>query len=88
MITVYSKENCPQCVQAKQYLVQKGLEFQELIVAYDTTTKQDGKLYIGREEFMQKFPTVRAMPYIEVTDSNGTTEVVGTLQNLRKYLEG
>lgn len=68
MITVYSKENCPQCVQAKQYLSQKGLEFQELTVAYDTTIKQDGKIYIGRDEFIQKFPTVRAMPFIVGAD--------------------
>jgi glutaredoxin 3 len=30
MITVYSKNNCPYCVQAKNLLKQKGIEFDEI----------------------------------------------------------
>lgn len=31
-ITLYSTRNCPHCRQAKQYLQQKGVRFQELDV--------------------------------------------------------
>ena len=30
MITVYSKSNCPYCVQAKNLLKQKGVAFEEI----------------------------------------------------------
>jgi glutaredoxin len=30
MITVYSKNNCPYCVQAKNLLKQKGVAFEEI----------------------------------------------------------
>lgn len=30
MITVYSKNNCPYCVQAKNLLQLKGIEYQEI----------------------------------------------------------
>jgi glutaredoxin 3 len=30
MITVYSKSNCPYCVQAKYLLEQRGIEFEEV----------------------------------------------------------
>jgi glutaredoxin 3 len=32
MITVYSKNNCPYCVQAKNLLKVKGVEFEEIKV--------------------------------------------------------
>ena len=32
MITVYSKEDCPYCVQAKNLLKLKGIEFEEVRV--------------------------------------------------------
>lgn len=40
MITVYSKNNCPFCVQAKNLLKLKGLEFQEVKIDEDDTAKQ------------------------------------------------
>ena len=30
MITIYSKNNCPYCVQAKNLLKSKGIEFEEI----------------------------------------------------------
>lgn len=39
MITVYSKNNCPFCVQAKNLLKLKGLEFQEVKIDEDAAAK-------------------------------------------------
>lgn len=35
MITVYSKPNCPHCVQAKTYLAGSGIPFDEVDVSAD-----------------------------------------------------
>ncbi len=35
MITVYSKNNCPFCVQAKNLLQLKGIDFQEIKIDED-----------------------------------------------------
>ena len=40
MVTVYSKNNCPFCVQAKNLLKLKGVEFQEVKIDEDTAAKE------------------------------------------------
>lgn len=39
MLTVYSKNNCPFCVQAKNLLKLKNIEFQEVKIDEDATAK-------------------------------------------------
>lgn len=53
MITVYTKLNCPACVSLKATLSQEGKPFKEINIGKDIT----------REEFMQKYPTVRSVPF-------------------------
>lgn len=33
MYTIYSKTNCPFCVQAKRLMSQKGIEFKEILLS-------------------------------------------------------
>jgi glutaredoxin 3 len=40
MITVYSKNNCPFCVQAKNLLALKGVEYQEVKIDEDETARE------------------------------------------------
>lgn len=54
MKTVYTKDNCPACVTLKSSLVKSGEDFKEIKIGRDIT----------REEFMDKFPTVRTVPYV------------------------
>ena len=53
MIIIYTKDNCPACVQAKSQLKQAGTEFKEINIGKDITA----------EEFKAKFPGVRTVPY-------------------------
>jgi glutaredoxin 3 len=61
MITVYSKDPCPFCVQAKRLLEARGIEYTELRIDQDETARQfvlsqghrtvpqlykDGKLFV------------------------------------------
>lgn len=60
-LVVYSKDNCPACVQLKARLVSEGTSFVEVHLGRDMTI----------EAFKEKFPTVRSVPYMEnVDDSN------------------
>ena len=52
--TVYSKDNCPACVQLKARLTKEGVEFKEVKIGRDITV----------EEFKEKFPNVRAVPHV------------------------
>ena len=52
--TVYTKENCPACIALKNRFEQEGQPFNEVEIGVDIT----------REEFMEKFPTVRSVPYV------------------------
>ena len=40
MITVYSKNNCPFCVQAKSLLQLKGVEFEEVKIDESTEARE------------------------------------------------
>ena len=40
MITVYSKNNCPFCQQAKNLLTRKGVQFEEINIDVDTDAKR------------------------------------------------
>lgn len=40
MITVYSKQNCPYCVQAKKLLESKGIDYEEIRIDEDEGAKQ------------------------------------------------
>jgi glutaredoxin 3 len=40
MITVYSKDNCPFCVQAKNLLKLKGIDYTEVRVDQDPTARE------------------------------------------------
>lgn len=53
-IVVYSKENCPACTALKARLTKDGESFTEIVVGVD----------MPREEFLEKFPQARMMPYL------------------------
>jgi glutaredoxin 3 len=40
VITVYSKNNCPFCQQAKNLLTRKGVQFEEINIDIDTEAKR------------------------------------------------
>jgi len=40
MLTLYSKNNCPFCVRAKQLLESKGVPFAEINIEYDSESRQ------------------------------------------------
>lgn len=57
MIEVYSKTNCPACVEAKHVLTQQGLDFIEYNIEKDI---------VKRAELFERIPDVRSVPQIFV----------------------
>jgi len=62
MLTVYSKNNCPFCVQAKNLLTLKNIPFTEVRIDEDHTAKEfilnEGhrtvpQIYLGKKLFVQ-----------------------------------
>lgn len=51
---VYTKDNCPACVQLKTKLTSEGVDFVEVHLGKDMTI----------EAFKDKFPTVRSVPHV------------------------
>ena len=69
---VWSKDNCPYCVQAKALLNQKGIEFEERKIG-DGWTK---------EQLLEAVPNARTVPQIFLDG-----ELVGGFTDLRaKFL--
>lgn len=54
-LVVYTKDNCPACVQLKARLVSEGTSFVEVHLGKDMTI----------EAFKEKFPNVRSVPHME-----------------------
>lgn len=70
---VWSKDNCPYCVQAKALLDHKGIEYEERNILGGTWTK---------EHLLEAVPDARTVPQIFIDD-----ELVGGFSDLRaKFL--
>lgn len=54
MKVVYTQENCPACIFTKAKLTAQEVPFVEMKIGRDIT----------REEFMEKYPGVRTVPYV------------------------
>lgn len=77
-IRVYTKNNCPNCVSAKQLLKSKGFEFQEIKIEQMSPQHMMA--------FTSAYPDARQMPQIFIKDQR-----VGGLMGLKaaiKLLEG
>ena len=70
---VWSKDQCPYCVQAKTLLESRGIEYEERNVSKDWT----------REQLLEAVPTARTLPQIFLGE-----ELVGGFIELRKKLAG
>jgi glutaredoxin 3 len=71
---VWSKENCPYCLQAKALLKQKGIETEERNISQGDWTK---------EQLLEAVPTARTLPQIFLGDN-----YIGGFTELRKHLQG
>ena len=71
-ITIYSKSACPLCVQAKQLLKSKGLEYTEISLDIEER----------RANFMAAYPDAKQMPQIFIGDQR-----VGGLAGLQAALK-
>jgi glutaredoxin 3 len=71
-VIVYSKENCPSCVKAKNMLNQMEIQFKEYIVGVNAT----------REELLDVIPTARSVPQILIDG-----KVIGGYDQLVEYIE-
>lgn len=80
--TIYSKPNCPFCVQAKALLTQKNRDFIEIHLDFNQN-KIEGNTYITREDFSAKFPTRKSLPLIiDFLDNE-----IGGFTELKEHLE-
>ena len=73
MITVYSKNNCPYCVQAKNLLELKGITFEEIKIDEDSEARE---FVLGKGH--------RTVPQIY---QDGELLVEGGFQGLKKQPE-
>ena len=72
LTTVWSKDHCPYCDQAKALLTQRNIPFEE---------KKIGDGYT-KEQLLEEIPTARSVPQIVI---NGKS--IGGFTELRKYIE-
>jgi glutaredoxin 3 len=68
---VWSKDNCPQCVQAKNLLNSKGIQYEERKIGSGFT----------KEQLLEAVPTARAVPQIFLNE-----EYVGGFTELKQKL--
>lgn len=85
MLTVYSKNNCPYCVQAKNYLKSKNINFQEINIENDEESRDfiksqghrtvpqiymDGKIFVeGGWNGLSKMSADEILSEIQLRDS-------------------
>ena len=65
--TVYSKDACPVCVNAKRLLSDKNFSYKDIKIVAQV---KDLETEISREDFFEKYPGVRSVPYIIDSQNN------------------
>jgi glutaredoxin 3 len=70
--TVWSKDQCPFCVQAKALLESKGIDIEERNVSKTWT----------KEQLLEAVPTARTLPQIFLDDN-----YIGGFQELKRHFE-
>jgi glutaredoxin 3 len=69
---VWSKDACPYCVQAKNLLQLKGIQYEERNITQGTWT---------REQLLESVPNARTLPQIFLDN-----KLVGGFNELKKHL--
>jgi glutaredoxin len=85
MLTIYSKNNCPFCVMAKDYLQSKNINFREINIEQDTEAREfiqrqglrtvpqifmDGKIFVeGGWTGLSRMTTEDILNEMELRDS-------------------
>ena len=71
---VWSKDNCSQCVQAKNMLALRGIDYEERKIGRGWT----------KEQLLESVPTARSVPQIFLDEEyvGGFTELRNRLQNV------
>jgi glutaredoxin len=70
--TVWSKDHCPFCDQAKALLKQRGIEFEERKIGHGYT----------KEQLLEAVPAARTVPQIFLDD-----KLIGGFTELRSHLQ-
>lgn len=72
---VWSKDNCPHCVEAKSLLKLRGIEIEERVIGPDTWS---------RESLLESVPFARSVPQIFLDDEyvGGYTELKARLNHV------
>lgn len=79
---MYSKPNCPQCVQAKALLANLKLDYQEIKIVETIPPDAENTKYILRDSFIEKYPQQKSLPYI----LNADGKAIGGFAELKTYL--
>lgn len=73
LATVWSKDQCPYCVMAKDLLRTQGIEYEERNISQGEWT---------REQLMEAVPHARTLPQVFIDN-----ELIGGYDQLKKYLQ-
>ena len=69
---VWSKDQCPYCVQAKALLESRGIDYEERNINHNYT----------REQLLEAVPNARTVPQIFIDD-----KLIGGFTELRQHLQ-
>jgi len=72
-IIIWSKTPCPYCVEAKNLLKLKGLDYEERNISEGTWT---------REQLLEAVPNARSVPQIIIDG-----KIIGGFDDLKSYLK-
>lgn len=75
---IYSKTNCPHCLDAEVLLHNQNIEIEKKVIGFDTT----------KEQLLEIVPNAKTVPQIFLYDENDQETYIGGYDNLKQQLNG
>ena len=75
---IYSKPNCPSCINAEALLHQQNIEIEKKIIGHGTT----------KEQLLEIMPTAETVPQIFLYDVDNRETYIGGYTDLKQQLNG
>ena len=69
---IYTKQDCPYCVKAKELLKERSIEYREYLIGVDIDESLllENQQLVTKEQLLERYPAAKKVPQIWLDDNH------------------